>query len=391
MDALITSHEAESIVRNACSRLGAEAVPLTHAFERVLAEPLVADRPLPPYPRAMMDGIAFRMETYGGASLLRRAGLHAAGDPPPRPLQAGEGWEIMTGAAVPHDCDTVVPYEELDERDGGYVITEAPERGQCIHPIGLDAAAGDVLVPAGSRLGPAEIAIAASVGAAGLDVFKRARVAVLTTGDEAVPHDQMPEDWQIRRSNGLMLAAALTACGHAPVVMEHVADDGREAELVIDRLLASCDVLLLCGGISRGKRDHVRAWIEDRLGAPAFHGVKQRPGKPMAFWPGAPLVFALPGNPVSVLATFTRYVRPALVAIEGCPPVPARVPIEGVKHLPEFTWLLPVAIGGDGSYVARPPKNSGDFVSLAGSIAIAEIPPSTEAPSAPMFALYPFA
>lgn len=390
MDTLITCHEAASIVRNACSPPGSELVPLTHAFARVLAGPLVADRPLPPYPRAMMDGIAFRREAAGFPSSFKRAGLHAAGDPPPRPLQTGEGWEIMTGAAVPEDCDTVVPYEELDERDGFYVITDEPERGQCIHPIGLDAAAGDVLVPAGSRLGPAEIAIAASVGAASVEVVKRARVAILTTGDEAVPHDQRPEDWQIRRSNGLMLAAALTACGHVPMAMEHVADDGREAEVVIERLLASCDVLLLCGGISRGKRDHVREWIEKRLGAPSFHGVKQRPGKPMAFWPGAPRVFALPGNPVSVLATFTRYVRPALAAIEGCPLVPARVPIDGVKRLPEFTWLLPVAIGGDGTCVPRPPKNSGDFVSLASSIAIAEIPPSTEEPSAPMFALYPF-
>ncbi|MCB1131822.1 MAG: molybdopterin molybdenumtransferase MoeA, partial [Verrucomicrobiae bacterium] len=230
-----------------------------------------------------------------------------------------------------------------------------------------------------------------SVGAVHLRVGRRARVAILTTGDEAVPPEETPEPWQIRRSNGPMLAAALEACGHAPVALEHVADDSAAAEQVIDRLFGCCDVLLLCGGISRGKKDFVREWITRRLGAPMFHGVRQRPGKPMAFWCGTPNVFALPGNPVSVLATFARYVRPALAATEGATFVPTRVRVEGIRSLPEFTWLMPVALDDNGDIVARPPRNSGDFVSLAGTIGFIEIPPTMQTSCAALFPLYPFA
>lgn len=391
MDTLITCHEAASIIRNACVRLGSESVPAAEASGRVLAEALAADRPLPPYPRAMMDGVAFHRETVGFPATLKRAGLHAAGDPPPRLLRAGEAWEIMTGAAVPDDCDVVVPYEKLDEHDGRYTLRETPEPHQCLHHAGVDAAAGDLLVNEGARISAGEIAIAASVGAVHLRVGRRARVAILTTGDEAVPPEKTPETWQIRRSNGPMLAAALEACGHPPVAMEHVADDSAAAEHVIDRLFGCCDVLLLCGGISRGKKDFVREWITRRLKAPMFHGVRQRPGKPMAFWSGAPNVFALPGNPVSVLATFARYVRPALAMMEGAGSVPAKVRVEGIRPLPEFTWLMPVALDDRGHHAPKPPRNSGDFVSLAGTIGFIEIPPATETSCAPVFSLYPFA
>lgn len=390
VDELIPCSVAASRILASCTPLSTERVALADAAGRVLAIPLVADRPLPPYARSMMDGIAFASEDAGFPATLSRAGLHAAGDPPPRALEPGEAWEIMTGAAVPGDCDVVVPYEELEAGEGTYALLERPRPGQCIHPVGLDAAAGDQLVSAGSRIGPAEVAIAASVGAVEVDVRNRARVAVLTTGDEAIPPSSRPESWQIRRSNGPMLAAALGAMGHAPVAVEHVADDNAAAKGTLDRLLGACDVLLLCGGISRGKKDFVRRWIEEHLGAPAFHGVKQRPGKPMAFWPGPHHVFALPGNPVSVLATFARYVRPALAAMEGEEFVATRVRVDGVERLRDFTWLLPVAVDATGSHVPRPPKNSGDFASLAGSVGIIEIAPSTDAGSDPMFPLYPF-
>jgi molybdopterin molybdotransferase len=384
VDALISIREAEARILASCGKPATESVDLAAAIGRVLGEPLNADRPLPPFPRAMMDGVAFDSAKTGQSSKLKIAGLHAAGDPPPRPLAAGEAWEIMTGAAVPADCDTVVPYEDLADP---FTLTTPFQPGQCIHPQGLDAREGDVLVSPGSRIGPPEIAIAASVGKNTVTVYRSPRVAIITTGDEAVPVDATPEPWQIRRSNGPMLTAALTRLGCAPVLHLHVSDDPAEAREAIRHALGISDMLILCGGISKGKRDHVRSLLEASLGAPAFHGVELRPGKPLAYWYGPPQVFALPGNPVSVLATFTRFVLPVLM---NPPTTPLRVAVENITPLPRFSWLLPVAVDGNGNLIPRPPKNSGDYVSIAGSIGIVEIPPEPEFIPGQAFAFHPF-
>jgi molybdopterin molybdotransferase len=371
MDRWITLAEADALTRG-LPPLGIERVLPAAALGRTLAAAITADRAFPPYRRAMMDGIAFHAATLPAAGPLVLAGLHAAGDPPPPPLPPGQAWEIMTGAVVPDDCDTVVPYEELE---GGRPRV-APRAGQFIHAAGSDAAAGDTLVDAGTALGPAEIAIAASVGLETLEVIRRARLALLSTGDEAVPPGEVPQPWQIRRSNGPMLQAMLARRGNAIACHDHAPDDPAACGRRLDAALACCDVLLVCGGISRGKKDHVRGLLESRLGAPAFHGVAQRPGKPLAFWPGPPVVFALPGNPVSVLATFTRHVLPALARMEGRETLPmvARMS-HGVSPLPEFSWLLPVTPGPAGTLRALPPRNSGDFISVAGACGIVEIPP----------------
>lgn len=236
---LISIRAAEAHILASCRTLGCESVALAGLIGRVLAEPLLADRALPPFSRAMMDGVAFDSMKTASAGSLKIAGLHAAGDSPPRPLEAGEAWEIMTGAAVPADCDTVVPYEDLAEH---FTLTRPFKSGQFIHPCGLDARAGDMLVSSGSRLGPAEIAIAASVGKTHVEVFRCPQVALITTGDEAVPVDAVPEPWQIRRSNGPMLEAALIRLGCAPILTIHVSDDPDEAGKAICHALANSDL-----------------------------------------------------------------------------------------------------------------------------------------------------
>ena len=388
VDPLISIREAESFILSSCHSLGSEPVDLLDSFGRILAEPPVADRALPPFPRSMMDGVAFNSKTVTVSIPLKIAGQHAAGDPPPRALNPGEAWEIMTGAAVPADCDSVVPYEDLAD---SFSLTAPAESGQCIHPRGLDAGAGDVLVPPGTRIGPAEISIAASIGKTRVEVRRRPRVTIITTGDEAVPVGASPEPWQIRRSNGPMLETALRRLGCASLVSHHVPDDPAVAGEVIRQALANSDVLVLCGGISMGKKDHVRALLEASLGAPAFHGVMLRPGKPLAYWPGPPQVFALPGNPVSVLATFTRFVIPALLKIQGLDaPAPLKIPVENVSPLARFSWLLPVVVDEAGRLVPRPPRNSGDYVSIAGSIGIVEIPSEPDFTPGQAFSFHPF-
>ncbi|MEK7950317.1 molybdopterin molybdotransferase MoeA [Luteolibacter soli] len=383
MDRLLTLAEADAHTAS-LRPLGTETVALAAALGRTLAAPISADRPFPPYRRAMMDGIAFAADTLPATGPVLFAGLHAAGDPPPGALPPGQAWEIMTGAVVPDDCDTVVPYEDLDSGRPAASF----KKGQFIHDAGSDADAGAMLVAAGNSIGPVEIAIAASVGLTEAEVFRRAKVAILSTGDEAVPPDATPQPWEIRRSNGPMLEAMLTRRGSPIVFHDHAPDDPAICGRQLDEALASCDVLLICGGISKGKKDFIRGLLEERLGKPAFHGVEQRPGKPLAFWSGPPAVFALPGNPVSVLATFTRHVLPALSRLEGREFSPPRVRMNEVPTpLPKFSWLLTVATGPDGTLLARPPGNSGDFISVAGSCGIVEVPPGRPADT---FDFHPF-
>jgi molybdopterin molybdotransferase len=384
VDDPITPAEADAFIASSLSPPSTEQVPLAEAIGRTLSAPIVADRDLPPHSRAMMDGIAFHSS---GKPPFIIHGLHAAGDPPPAPLPPGHAWEIMTGACVPADCDTVVPYEHLGPDRGS--IIEPYEAGQCIHPAGSDAKIGELLVPADRLIGPAEIAIAASVGLSQLTVAKRPRITVISTGDEAVPVSARPEPWQIRRSNGPMLDAILRRLGHAPLGHHHIPDDEETARSVLHTALKQADVVVLCGGISKGKRDLVRPLLEETLGPPAFHGVLQRPGKPLAFWSGPPLVFALPGNPVSVLATFTRYVLPALSQFEGRDVTPPPRPLpDGIAPLAKLTWLLPL----DASGTPLPPRNSGDFVSIAGTASFLEIPPAIDIPCDPgqLFPLFTF-
>ncbi|MCW1921417.1 molybdopterin molybdotransferase MoeA [Luteolibacter arcticus] len=374
VDRLMTLAEADALT-SSLRPLGTESATLADSLGRTLATALVADRAFPPYRRAMMDGFAFAADFLPSTGPVILAGLHAAGDPPPVALPSGHAWEIMTGAIVPDDCDTVVPYEDLEAgrpRPGF-------KKGQFIHEAGSDAASGTVLVDASSTIGPVEVAIAASVGLEKIEVFRRANVAILSTGDEAVPSDVVPRAWEIRRSNGPMLEAMLARRGNAIVFHDHAPDDPAVCGRQLDEALAKCDVLLICGGISKGKKDFIRGLLEERLGKPAFHGVEQRPGKPLAFWPGPPVVFALPGNPVSVLATFTRHVLPALSRLEGREFLPMKVRMnEAPVPLPKFSWLLTVAAGPDGTLLARPPSNSGDFISVAGSCGIVEVPPAAD-------------
>lgn len=381
MNPLVSPADAEALIRAALPSPGGESIELRDAIGRCLAAPIVADRDLPPYARAMMDGIAFSSASTPPFAIH---GLHAAGDPPPAPLPAGHAWEIMTGACLPDDCDTVVPYEHLsaDLR----TIHEFYQVGQHIHAAGSDARAGEVLVPAGARIGPADIAIAASVGMAKLQVIKRPRIALISSGNEAVAVDAQPEPWQIRRSNGPMLEAILCHAGMPPVSHHHIPDDPDATRAVFGEVLGHTDLVILCGGISKGKKDHMRPLLEECLGAPAFHGVRQKPGKPLAFWAGPPLVFALPGNPVSVLATFSRYVLPALAVLKGGSIAQRRKPWpDGIDALPQLDWLLAVDAEGQ----TRPVSNSGDFAALAGTCGFLQIPCASTRRSHPALAYFP--
>lgn len=376
---LLTPTQAEELILKGPPTLSREEVPLGDSPGRILARELVADRPLPPYDRVMMDGIAFRNADTGNTPRFRIAGIHAAGNPEAPPLLDGHCWEIMTGANLPGDCDTVVPYEET-ERVGSDEMSANPDAispGKHVHRQGSDFAEGDLLVPQGLRIDSRIAAVAATVGATMIEVLRKPTVALFTTGDEVVPPSEEPAPHQVRQSNHASLAAAMRKLGAEIVHYEHLIDDEELTARALREHL-DVDVILLCGGISKGKRDFVRPVVEMLLGPPALHGIAQRPGKPLAFWQGPPCVFALPGNPMSVQVTLHRYVRPFLDRMQDqsspnrC--VELAVPFQ---FAPPFAYFLPVTVGQKGATLQATPRtlaNSGDFASAIPSAGFIELP-----------------
>lgn len=358
--------------------MGSEGLPLAEAQGRILATGLVADRPLPPYNRVMMDGICFRMADLERNHSLMIAGDHAAGAPEPEPLAPGHCWEVMTGASLPSDCDTVLPYEQI-MREGNNVTCdpESAVPGRFIHMRGSDHATGDLLVPKYARMDSRVAAVASTVGATSLRLLKQPRVVIFTTGDEVVDPGTGPAPHQVRQSNAASLRAALAVLGADLVHHQHLPDNPDATATAVREHLGS-DLILLCGGISKGKYDFVRPVIESLLGAPSFHGVAQRPGKPLAFWSGPPPVFALPGNPMSVQVTFHRYVRPFLEATQSQQSVVRTVSLASeIRFDPPFAWSIPVSLQQEkASLIAKPTplSNSGDFASAIESDGFIELP-----------------
>jgi molybdopterin molybdotransferase len=381
---MLTPAEADAAIAAALEPVSAELAPLAGCAGRVLSAPLRAERDAPPFDRVTMDGIAF---ASGNAGLrrFRVAGVQAAGTPAQTLAADADCFEVMTGAMLPRGCDTVVPVEQLHLADGRAELRDGcrPEPWLHVHRKGADARAGDVLLTAGTRLGAPELAVAAAAGDAHLPVSRRPRIAVITTGDELVEPGVPILAHQVRRSNAYGLAAALSLAGFAPASDLQLPD--RE-DLIAARLgtaLEEHDVLILSGGVSAGRFDYVPAVLASLGVRKVFQGIAQRPGRPLWFGTraGGAAVFALPGNPVSVLVCLARYVVPALERLCGAaarqrPTVALARPFAFDAPL---ACLLPVELGYDRQCRAlaepRPTGGSGDFIALAGTDGFVELPP----------------
>jgi molybdopterin molybdotransferase len=350
------------------------------AHGRVLRQPVHADRDFPPFARVMMDGYALR-----AADLHLSRRFHIAGSAPagkPRavlPQEVAACLEVMTGAPLPIGVDVIVPVEETT-RVGGMVrvsdeFEAVPDR--FIHHAGRDAKDGDLLLKAGIRLGSREIGVAASCGAAVLEVSRLPRIVVIPTGDELVAVDAVPEPHQIRQSNGHAIRAALGREGYSAELAVPLGDDARIDEL--RDILETNDWLVFTGAISKGARDFLPGLLAQLGCACLFHGVAQRPGKPAGFWlgPQGQAIMALPGNPVSALTGLHAFVLPALAVASGLPqPTPRRViPASPLNALPDMTLHLPVCLDETGRVHAAPTGNSGDFIGLLRSDGFATLPP----------------
>ncbi|GAA3979334.1 molybdopterin molybdotransferase MoeA [Hymenobacter antarcticus] len=391
---MLTVAEAVARVLATARPLAPETVALPHANGRVLAETLVADRDFPPFNRVAMDGIAVVHAAWaGGQTEFAIEHTQYAGAPAQALQNPHNAIEVMTGAVLPPGTDAVIRYEDILLADNRATIQipspEAP--GVNIHRQAADRRRGDALLRPGTRLGPAELAIAATVGAAEMMVSRAPRVAVVSTGDELVGINQMPLAHQIRRSNAYALQALFAQAG-ADVSLFHLPDDREELRTGLTNILAAgFDAVVLSGAVSKGRADHLPGLLRELGVVEIFHEVNQRPGKPMWFGAraGGPVVFGLPGNPVSTFLTACRYVRPwlravqqpadaeaAAAAVEA--PMPAVLTVE-INFKPPLTHFVPVGLTVDdeGRRLATPLRvgGSGDLAGLVGATAFLELPP----------------
>ncbi len=335
---MLTIDEALRAVLAEARPLPPAPVPLDAALGCELGEDVAADIDLPPFDKALVDGYAVRSDDLRAPDRWLRLGESImAGQTPTRPLGQGEAALVMTGAPIPAGCDAVVMHERTQAGDGGVRIDEPEVRsGQNVLPRGREMRAGEVVVPAGTILGPAHIGVLASVGRD----YPRLHfpyVSILSTGDELVEPDQTPGPGQIRNSNVSLLEALVQQDRANPQPFPIVRDHPDDLRSMFGFALRQSDVVLVSGGVSAGRRDLVPEALEANGVRRVFHKVRLKPGKPMWFGVGAarparhdgttyqqvdrpgPLVFGLPGNPVSVLVGYLLFVRPALAVLSHRP------------------------------------------------------------------------
>jgi molybdopterin molybdotransferase len=386
---MLSPAEAEKQIFEAMPEWPREDCALEQAHGRILRAEIRADRDLPPFDRAMLDGYAFRASALAaGIRIFRVEAVQAAGAAEvslgPRPDACVE---IMTGAVMPQGADCVVGYEDMTREGGVMTIAKSPgdiAAGHAVHRRGSDHRAGEGIVAAGTRLTGREIAVAAACGFAVVSVSCRPRIAIVATGDELVDVDVSPAPHQIRRSNDWALRAALAGGGYPGAEVHFWRDDPAEVERGLKHVLSTYGVVLFTGSVSRGKFDHLPAQLEKQGARKIFHGVAQRPGKP--FWfgigPGGAPLFALPGNPVSSYTCLHRYVLPALDRASGLASKRRLIAALStqVRSKRQLAFLMPVRVasGPRAELMAEPaPGNtSGDFSGLANTDGFVELPAS---------------
>lgn len=381
---IITPRHALDALLLRISPVGFERVTLAEVVGRVLAEPLLADRDSPALSVSSMDGYAMTAaDAKAGVSLPISANARI-GCPPPAHAR-GTATSIVTGAPIPAGADAVVPIERVDVHDSVITIHDAflPQirPGLYVRRAGENIRRGEQVIPAGTRIHAATVAALTHFGAATPAVYRRPRVSVIVTGNELEDAAASPDPWRIRDANGPAIAAALTCerCFEVDHRGRFADDRAAIAAAIRDALQARCDAIIVTGGVSVGPHDHVPAAVLDNGCDILFHTLRQRPGKPMlaAIAPSGQLVFGLPGNPVSVLATLTTLVLPALQALAGiAEPTtpPSAVLSDPDERSIDLRWHRLVTRSGDNTALV-PEHGSGDLVAAARATGLVQVPP----------------
>lgn len=416
-DAAVAALIAHAIPASAASRAPSqvERIPLRLARGRILAEPITADRDSPAFDHAAMDGYALRaadLAPHAGPLRVPVIGEARIGhEPPALPVGSGPAAaRISTGAPIPPWSDAVIPVERISEHDTSSspgpasdppTITLTPEVCAAVRPgdhvrrRAENARRGEILVDPGTVLSAASIGVLAAVGAAHPAVVLPLRITLLSTGDEVLSGDHPPDPFQIRDSNGPTIAAALGSVSWAKVVhAAHIPDDSDRLSAELARAASESDAIILTGGVSKGHRDHVRAAVLSIGAQIVFHGLPQRPGKPMlgamapraapseptAALPAIP-VLGLPGNPVSALVTCTRIVIPVLAACAGAAGIPPRPRIT-VSNPDGRTlglwWHRLARLDEHGCARLIDARGSGDLIAAGRADGFVELPPGID-------------
>ncbi|MET3875697.1 molybdopterin molybdotransferase MoeA [Chitinophaga sp. OAE865] len=383
---MLTVAAAFKAVMQTVRDLGTETVPFESAAGRILREPVLADRPFPPFDRVTMDGIAVNYDSFArGQHIFGVEDIQAAGTPQLQLSNTANCIEVMTGAVLPEMTDTVIQYEHLtpSEHEGfrRFTVHGAVKKGQNIHKKGSDVDAGSVLIKPGTLIGPAEAGVLATVGQTTVEVSKLPRVAVIATGNELVAVHETPEPHQVRISNIYSLLASLAQLGITARYV-HLPDNEAEMKDQLLPLLRETDIWISSGAVSAGKYDFLPAVLEQLGMQQVFHKVQQRPGKPFLFgtFKNGPVVFALPGNPVSGFMCFYRYVHAWIQSAMGAAlPEPCYAQLsEKVIFDAALEYYLPVKLQSqpNGMLLAipQPYQGSGDLASLLKADAFLTLP-----------------
>ncbi len=379
---MISVDEATAIIHQYVCDFGTEEIELNQGIGRIIRENIAADRDLPPYDRVTMDGIAIRFEDYAaGKRDFPIRGIAAAGAARIG-LEEDGCLEVMTGAIMPESVDTVIPYEKIEINDNiATLLTEDVVKQQNIHFKGEDRTEGEVVIQSGVQLSAVEIGVCAAVGKHRVKVSKLPRAIVISSGDELIEIHETPDTHQIRQSNVYKLKTVLEHY-HARVDTAHILDD---YDTIVEKLksyLSQYDLVVLSGGVSKGKFDFLPRALDEVGVEKHFHRIAQRPGKP--FWFGtygdAVTVFAFPGNPVSSFMCMQNYFKPWLeksLQMQPHPQPMARL-TQDVVFKPDLTYFLEVKLDFDaeGRLLANPIKGngSGDLANLVDADAFIKLP-----------------
>jgi molybdopterin molybdotransferase len=374
---------AVSLIDQHMPQYDSERIELAAAQGAILRQRVVAERDQPPFDRVTMDGIAIRYSAIKAENrTFNIVGIQAAGAAAMRIGDPSNCLEIMTGAVMPADADTIIPVERIQRHADQFVLEAdyTPAAGQFIHRKGTDHPAGKSLLEPGIRIGAPEMAVLTIAGEKTVEVARWPSIAVISTGDELVDLGEPIEPFQIRSSNDRAIQAALEKRGCRSSYRSRLPDDATRLAVEIRKLHQQHDVLILSGGVSMGKYDYVPQILHELGVELVFHKILQRPGLPMWFGVSGTNkpVFALPGNPVSSLVCLVRYVAPAILKAMGESTAQPRVQLaETVEFTPDLTCFMPVKLEfdelGQLHAVPKPTNTSGDFVSLAGTDGIVEL------------------
>ena len=380
---MITVAQALQTVLNSCHNFGIEEIPFLKSMGRILKEEIVADRDFPPFNRVSMDGISIDYQQFkNGRRVFKIEGIQAAGSRQITLKDPKNCIEVMTGAILPNHTNTVIRYEDVTLEDGiATVNIDLIKEGQNSHNKGKDRKVNDLLITQNTKISAAEMGVLATVGKSVVKVAKQPKVMIVSTGDELVGVDQIPLEYQIRRSNVFTLVSLLERL-NIPSETSHISDDKLIIKSKIESYLYEYDVVLFSGAVSKGKYDFLPEIFEELKVYKKFHKVMQRPGKPFYFGKtDTCTVFGFPGNPISTFVNCLAYFYPWYHRSVGLEIIQETAILgEDVSFVPNLDYFLQVALENkSGNLVAIPvaANGSGDLASLANTDAFIQLPKDT--------------